>query len=144
MYRLLYTFSGHPHRPSSLYGLAFCLSDRYSNRGVAADLDGAVTFRRAALALRPPGHPDRTPLELYPSGCLDRPSSLQLRSPRHPDRGVSLYNIAWDLWRRFPKYVIWTSYTVQHWNCVPRVILIGLHLSVRLLFVCQIGMTAME
>jgi len=103
----------------SLNNLAVSLSDRFNQRGVLSDLDEAIDLKRAALALRPPGHSDRsTSLNNLAVSLSDRfnqqgvlsdldeaidleRAALALRPPGHSQRSVSLNNLAKCLQDRF-------------------------------------------
>lgn len=111
--------SGHTDRSSSLLNLVVCLSDRYDNTGLVADLAEAVTLGHAALELRPPGHPNRD-ISLHGLACnlrmrfekqdtmedleeaivLHR-AALELRPSGHPLRFSSLQNLALCLSDRY-------------------------------------------
>jgi len=57
----------------SLNNLAGSLSDRFKQQGILSDLDEAIDLNQAALALRPPGHSDRsTSLHNLASSLSDR------------------------------------------------------------------------
>ncbi|OAX38917.1 hypothetical protein K503DRAFT_653679, partial [Rhizopogon vinicolor AM-OR11-026] len=47
-------------RSLSLNNLADSLRGRFNQRGILSDLDEAIDLHRAALALRPPGHSNRS------------------------------------------------------------------------------------
>ena len=49
---------GHPDRHWSLYSLAWLLVEQYDKHGTLPDLEEAITLQRAALELRPEGHPN--------------------------------------------------------------------------------------
>ncbi|KAG2071255.1 hypothetical protein BDR04DRAFT_1154656 [Suillus decipiens] len=97
----------------SLNNLAFSLRERFQQRGVSSDLDEAIVYDRAALFLRPPGHPAR--FDSLNNLALDLATrfthvlsdineaieydraTLFIRLPGHPARFDSLNNLALDL-----------------------------------------------
>ncbi|KAG1740788.1 uncharacterized protein EDB91DRAFT_1237200 [Suillus paluster] len=76
-----------------------------------SDLSESIKLHRAALALCPPGHPDRSILaeRFEQQGVLSdlhhaiehHRAALELRPPGHPDRSISLNNLALSLRDRF-------------------------------------------
>ncbi|KAG1744905.1 uncharacterized protein EDB91DRAFT_1080445 [Suillus paluster] len=102
-----------------LNNLAVSLRDRFKQHGVLSDLDEAIELHRAALALRPPGHPSRSSslnnlasnlrarfeqrrvlFDLDEAIELHR-AALDICPPGYSDRFMSLNNLGINLQDRF-------------------------------------------
>ncbi|KAI5999865.1 hypothetical protein F5J12DRAFT_270615 [Pisolithus orientalis] len=96
--------TGHPSRASLLHDLAQCLVDRFHQRPVAADLDGAIALEQEALQLFTPGDPGYNLSRYYLITYLQMKiksrvamTSSNASSIAHFDIKQAIRNVAFDI-----------------------------------------------